>query len=117
MMCFAQTAREVLDGTANPACQVEVRGDLGAGLADLHRVRAPALRGHHAGNADDTAEQSGELFKRSEPVGAADTAAATDHDAGGRERGTADPADDSTARTTKSASLTDTETSCTTAVP
>ena len=58
MMCLgARAAREVLDGAADPAGQVEVGGDLGAGLADLLGVRPPALRGHHAGDPDHAAEQ------------------------------------------------------------
>src|SRR5229473_3216677 len=43
----ARAARDVLDGAADAAGQVELRGDLGAGLADLLPVRAPALGGDH----------------------------------------------------------------------
>src|SRR5580692_1060072 len=37
----SRAARDVLNGAADPAGQVELRGDLGAGLADLLLVRAP----------------------------------------------------------------------------
>src|SRR5215510_10613459 len=43
----AGAAGDVLDGTADAAGQVELRGDLGAGLADLLAVRAPAFGGDH----------------------------------------------------------------------
>src|SRR5215470_9528810 len=36
-----RTPGHVLEGTANPAGQVELRRDLGAGLPDLLPVRAP----------------------------------------------------------------------------
>ena len=55
----ARAARDVLDGAADAAGQVELGGDLGAGLADLLLVRAPALGGDHAGHADHAAEQAG----------------------------------------------------------
>src|SRR3984885_615294 len=74
----ARAAGEMLDGAADPAGQVEVGGDLGAGLADLHRVRAPAFRGHPAGYADHAAEQPGQFLKRREPIGAAHASAAAD---------------------------------------
>ena len=41
----------VLDGAADAARDVEVRRDPAAGLADLLVVRAPAQRGHDAGDA------------------------------------------------------------------
>src|SRR5262249_40049241 len=48
----AGAAGDVLDGAADAAGQVELRGDLGAGLPDLLGVRAPALGGDHAGHPD-----------------------------------------------------------------
>ena len=67
----AGAAGDVLDGAADAAGQVELRGDLGAGLADLLLVRAPALRGDHAGHPDHAAEQFGQLLERGEAVRAA----------------------------------------------
>src|SRR5882757_7284520 len=72
----AGAAGDVLDGAADAAGQVELRGDLGAGLADLLLVRAPALRGDHAGHPDHAAEQPGQFLQRGEAVRAADAAAA-----------------------------------------
>src|SRR5712692_1127923 len=59
----ARAAGDVLDGAADAAGQVELGGDLGAGLADLLLVRAPAFGGDHAGDADHAAEQLGELLQ------------------------------------------------------
>src|SRR5580692_5097387 len=50
------TARDVLDGAADAAGQVELRRDLGAGLADLLAVRPPALGSDDTGDADHAAE-------------------------------------------------------------
>src|SRR5205823_3480447 len=76
----AGAAGDVLDGAADAAGQVELRGDLGAGLADLLLVRAPALRGDHAGHPDHAAEQPGQFLQRGEAVRAAHAAAAAHHD-------------------------------------
>src|SRR6516165_4901551 len=75
----AGAAGHVLDGPADPAGQVELGGDLGAGLPDLLPVRPPALAGHHAGDPDDAAEQAGQFLQRREPVRAADAPASADH--------------------------------------
>src|ERR1700733_3515459 len=74
-------AGDVLDRAADAAGQVQLRSDLGAGLADLLAVRPPALGGHHPGHADHAAEQVRELLQRGETVRPADAAAAADHDA------------------------------------
>src|SRR5690349_24553013 len=71
----AGAAGDVLDRAADTAGQVELGGDLGPGLADLLLVRAPALRGDHAGHPDHAAEQSGELFRRAKAAGPATAAA------------------------------------------
>ena len=78
----ARAADEVLDGAADPAGDVQVRRDPRPGLADLLGVRPPAGRGDDARHADRPAEQCRQLVELGEALGAADAAAATDHDPG-----------------------------------
>ena len=75
-------ARQVLDGAADAAGEVEVRRDAGARLADLLVVRAPAEARHDPRDADGGTEELGQLLDRSEALGAADPTPAADDDAG-----------------------------------
>src|SRR5207253_5891871 len=79
-------ADHVLDRTADPARDVEVRRDPGPGLADLVAVRPPAEAGHSPRAANRAAEQAGELLQGGEALGASHTSAPADDDARLRER-------------------------------
>src|SRR5215211_2383264 len=76
----ALAAGDVLGRPTDPARDVKVGRHLGASLADLVGVRAPARARHDPRAANGGAEQLGELLQDREALGRADaTAAAHDH--------------------------------------
>src|SRR2546430_17208389 len=79
-------ADHVLNRTADPTRDVEVRRDPGPGLADLVAVWPPAEAGHRPRAANRAAEQAGELLQGGEALGAAHTSAPADYDPRRRER-------------------------------
>ena len=76
----ALRAGDVLRRAADAARDVEVGGDLRAGLPDLVRMRPPPCARHDARAADRRPEERCELLDDREPFGGADAAAAADDD-------------------------------------
>src|SRR5919107_460758 len=70
---------DVLRRPADAARDIEVRRDLGAGLADLVGVRAPAGARDHAGAADGRVQQARELLEDAEAVRRSHAAPAAHH--------------------------------------
>ena len=85
-MLGALAAGKVLDSSADPTGQIQLRGDSCARLAHLLAVGAPACAGNGARDADGRTEQACELFYGGETFGASDAAASPDDDSGFAER-------------------------------
>src|SRR5581483_9853918 len=71
---------DVLRRAADPACDVQVGGDLRARLPDLVGVRTPARARDDARAPDRRAEQACELLDDREALRRSDAAPAADHD-------------------------------------
>src|SRR5436190_17457119 len=76
----ARHAGPVLDGAADPGCDVQIGRHPAAGLADLLVVRPPAEARHNARDAEGATEEIGELDQVLEAVRAAGAAARPDDD-------------------------------------